>query len=72
MGCNFVRQYDVSKIGYPIANNMEQLLHIINTMEDYDFSKICRTILDNYGTNETGHASEEVCKRIISFIEGEK
>ena len=55
---------DIRETGYLIARTQEELKAYINTMSDEDFAKNCEKVLDYFGTCETGHAAEDVCRLI--------
>ena len=55
---------DIQKIGYIIAKSQEELNHLLDTMTDDQFAENCNHILQFYGTKETGHAAEAVCRWI--------
>ena len=57
---------DINKIGYLIARSQDELNSIIDNTTDEQFAANCDRVLQFFGTNETGHASEEVCKWIDS------
>jgi len=59
--------FDIDESGFLIAKNQGELNHIIDTMADEDYAENCQRIMDFFGTHETGHAAEEVCRRIAAW-----
>lgn len=55
---------DTNEIGYLIARTQEELNHYIDTMTDNQFVENCEKVLSYFGTCETGHAAEDVCRWI--------
>ena len=62
-------KYDAGSMGYPVVYNMNQLMEFVENMDQYSFDSICSSVLEGYGTVETGRASEAVSERIIAFVE---
>ena len=57
-----------NEAGYLIANNQKELNDILSNLNSFNHNSISEKIKDFYGTNETGHASEYIAKRIIKEI----
>ena len=55
---------DIRQIGFLIAEDQDQLCRMIETTSDEAFEQNCEQIMRFYGTSESGHASEAVCRRI--------
>ena len=58
---------DINEIGYLIAKTQEELNSYIDTLSDKDFAENCQKVLDYFGTCETGHSAEDVCRLIDEF-----
>ena len=58
---------DINEIGYLIATTQEELNSYIDTLSDKDFAENCQKVLDYFGTCETGHSAEDVCRLIDEF-----
>lgn len=58
--------FDIDKSPYMVAKNQVELISIINRFDDDLIYKNCEDILDFYGTKESGKATENVIKYIIS------
>ena len=59
---------DAEKAGYLVARNQQELNDILKKIDTYDHKNINEKVLQFYGTNETGHASEAVAKRILQEL----
>ncbi|MCR5450825.1 MAG: CDP-glycerol glycerophosphotransferase family protein [Solobacterium sp.] len=55
---------DCREIGYWVAENQDELNRYIDQMTGESAAENCRRIMEYYGTNETGHSSEDVCRWI--------
>ncbi len=55
---------DIADTGFLIARNQGELNNLIDTMSDEDFAENCRKIMNFFGTHETGHSAEDVCRWI--------
>lgn len=55
---------DIESTGYLVAKTQEELDSFIDKMSDEDFAENCQKVLDFFGTCETGHAAEDVCRLI--------
>lgn len=62
--------FDIDESPFKVAMNQFELIQIIKNITFEDTVINCKEILEFYGTNETGKASEEVSKFIISNMEG--
>lgn len=60
--------FDIRKSPYFIAESQEELEHIILSFTAENVIKNCDSILDFYGTLESGKASTAVAERIINWI----
>lgn len=60
--------YDIKQSPYYVAQSQEDLEMIISTHSDEEFKQNCQNILEFYGDCESGHAAEQVAKRIIDWI----
>lgn len=58
---------DINKIGYLIAHTQDELNSYIDNLSDEDFARNCQKVLDYFGTCETGHAAEDVCRLIDDY-----
>ena len=61
---------DINDIGYLIARTQEELDSYIDSLSDSDYQINCQTILDYFGTYESGHSAEDVCKLIERLYTG--
>ncbi len=57
-----------NETGYLIAYNQEELNDILSNLYSYNHKTISERIMSFYGTNETGHSSDYLAKRIIREI----
>ena len=64
--------FDMADSPYYVAKNQEELEAILSKLTPEEASKNCEEILAFYGTNETGHSSEIVAKRIIAEMYGKE
>ena len=55
---------DIGRIGYLTARDQAELDRMIDTMTDEQFAENCEQVLKFFGTHETGHAAEDVCRWI--------
>ena len=60
--------FDIEKSPFMIARSTEELTRLINGLTPEKAEKNCRETLEFFGTNETGHASIDVAKRIIGWM----
>lgn len=65
-GCRAL-YFPLESTGFILARTQEQLENIILTYKDEDYVESCNRVIEFYGINETGKASEEVCERINDF-----
>lgn len=63
---------DICNSGYLIAHTQDELNNIIDTYSVEDYEKNCQTILSYFGTHETGHAAENVCRFIDEYYKKRK
>ena len=62
--------FDIDKSPYFIAKNQREVIDIIDNIDNISkIIKNCNDILEFYGTNETGKASEEVVKYIVEWTQ---
>lgn len=57
-------KFPIEESGYFTAKNQTELNTLICNTSKTEFEKQCEKTLNFYNTNETGKASEEICKRI--------
>lgn len=61
--------YDPMETGFLIAHNQDEILRLFHDLDKYDHSEISDKIVNYYGMHESGHSTEEVCKRIIDWCQ---
>ena len=61
--------FNMDETPYLIAKNQAELENLIANLTDEKVKENCKAVLDFYGANETGKASEETAKRIIQWLE---
>ena len=61
--------FDVNESPYFIAKNQHELSALIEKLTNESVTANCKSILDFYGNYETGHAAEEIAKRIIAKVQ---
>ena len=64
--------FDITESPYFVAKSQEELEEVLANLTPEEAAKNCDEILAFYGTNETGHSSEFVAKRIIAEMYGGK
>lgn len=62
--------FDLKKSGYVVANTMDEIYLIIERINEYDFTKINKSIMDKLGINESGKSAEIIAARLISEMKG--
>lgn len=60
---------DFEKSNYLIAKNQEELNELVRELPNMDIVENCHRVLEYFGTVETGHASQDVAKLIIKYIQ---
>lgn len=60
--------FDIKDSPFIVATCMEEAIAYIASYTDEAVKKNCEEVLDFYGTNETGHASEKAVEYILSNI----
>lgn len=55
---------DIRETGFLIAHEQAELNAFLENMTDEQFAKNCEKIMEYFGTCETGHAAEDVCRWI--------
>ncbi|MDO4803448.1 MAG: CDP-glycerol glycerophosphotransferase family protein [Lachnospiraceae bacterium] len=55
---------NMESTGYLVAKTQEELNAYIDNLSAEDFAENCEKVMDFFGTCETGHASEDVCRLI--------
>lgn len=61
--------FDIDQSPYLVAMNQAELIDIIKKIDPEAISQNCKAILDFYGTNETGKASEAVVSFMVTQLE---
>lgn len=57
---------DINQVGFLIARSQQELNNYVDTLSDEDFADRAQKIIEYFGTCETGHAAEDVCRLIDS------
>ncbi|MBR6477382.1 MAG: CDP-glycerol glycerophosphotransferase family protein, partial [Lachnospiraceae bacterium] len=57
---------DVNSIGFLIAKSQEELNGYLDRLSDEEFAENSQRVMEYFGTHETGHAAEDVCRLIDS------
>ena len=55
---------DINRTGFLIAKSQDELNALIDQKPDEEFAQNCRSVMSFFGTHETGHSAEDVCRLI--------
>jgi CDP-glycerol glycerophosphotransferase len=55
---------DIKTIGFKCAHNMDELLNVLSNTSIQDFENCDLSVLNNYGSRETGESSQKICEII--------
>lgn len=58
---------DIEETGFLIAKNQQELDQYIDQLSDEEFAKNCEIVMKYFGVQETGHASENICRIIDKY-----
>lgn len=64
--------YEMDELPFPYARSNDELMENIRTFDMKDYLHRVDVFKKRTGLMETGHASEDIAKRIIAFINGEE
>ena len=60
---------DINEAGFLVAYTQEELDRFFDELSDGDFDDNCERVLRYFGTHETGHSAEDVCRLINEHYE---